>query len=107
MPMAAIGFPAIPTSPTPSMKSREQLSSVPPSRFMAEFLNLCKYFSGEGRELRACVGKVTVSGVGMLFNERRIEILGVQNIIQNGSSGGPLISSDDPNAFIGIGTTPP
>jgi hypothetical protein len=42
--------------------------------------------------------------VGQLFNEQRIEMLGVQNIVQTGSSGGPLISpDDDQKSFMGIG----
>jgi hypothetical protein len=50
------------------------------------------------------VGRARFAGVGALFNEERIEMIGVQNIVNGGSSGGPLISlNDDHGSFMGIG----
>jgi len=48
---------------------------------------------------------VRFGGVGQLFGEDRIELIGAQNVVNLGSSGGPLISIDDDDGrFIGIGT---
>jgi hypothetical protein len=63
-----------------------------------------QYLSGSGGELRACVGLARFAGIGRLFDETQIEMIGVQNFGNGGSSGGPLISaSDDLGAFMGIG----
>lgn len=63
-----------------------------------------QYYSGEGGELRACVGLARFTAIGVLFGEPQIEMIGVQNVVNAGVSGAPLISaSDDPESFMGIG----
>lgn len=59
--------------------------------------------SGGTGELRACVGAARFAGIGALFGEPRIEMIGVQNVTGRGSSGGPLISIDDEHGrFMGL-----
>jgi hypothetical protein len=61
------------------------------------------YMSGGAGELRACVGTARFAGIGALFGEPRIEMIGIQNVTGRGSSGGPLISIDDDHSrFMGL-----
>lgn len=54
--------------------------------------------------MRACVGSARYCGMGTLFGERRLEVIGVQLVGNQGLSGGPLISyNDESNTFMGVG----
>jgi len=56
------------------------------------------------RQLSASVGAGVLCSTGVLFNQETSEFIGVQNVVNHGSSGGPLISMDDePGTFMGIG----
>ena len=56
------------------------------------------------RQLSASVGAGVLCCPGVLFGQETSEVIGVQNVINRGHSGGPLISMDDePGTFMGIG----
>ena len=56
------------------------------------------------RQLSASVGAGVSCSRGVLFDKETSEAIGVQNVVNGGNSGGPLISMDDePGTFMGIG----
>jgi hypothetical protein len=56
------------------------------------------------RQLSASVGAGVLCSTGVLFGQETSEAIGVQNVINMGTSGGPLISMyDEPGRFMGIG----